>query len=104
MHRSTVTNQPKSCGPRLTAITLIGGCLRKRNSAKQVLKAGHHFLRSNLPPGARRLIPRQEAHAGGVVITDTNLWITNLDFYTKTESQIYVCLRDRSKPVSKTMG
>ena len=37
MHRSTTTNQPKSCEPRLTTITLIGGCLRKRNSAKQAL-------------------------------------------------------------------
>src|SRR5689334_5828015 len=37
MHRSTTTNQPKSCEPRLTTITLIGGCLRKRNLAKQAL-------------------------------------------------------------------
>src|SRR5690349_15735919 len=53
MHRSTTTNQPKSCEPRLTTITLIGGCLRKRNSAKQALRP--------VPLGVLKLIPFLQA-------------------------------------------
>src|SRR3954466_13750297 len=40
MHRSTIINQLKSCEARLNAVIFIGGCLRKRNSAKQALTRG----------------------------------------------------------------
>jgi hypothetical protein len=41
MHRSTIINQLKSCEARLNAVILIGGRLRKRNSAKQALNRSH---------------------------------------------------------------
>src|ERR1700759_2330526 len=37
MRLPTIADQPKSYKACLTAVTLIGGCLRKRNSAKQAL-------------------------------------------------------------------
>ena len=38
MHWSTAADQPKSYESCLTVVTLIEGCLRKRNSAKQALR------------------------------------------------------------------
>src|SRR5689334_11148036 len=38
MHWSTAADQPKSYESCLTVVTLIEGCPRKRNSAKQALK------------------------------------------------------------------
>ena len=37
MHWSTAADQPKSYESCLTVVTLIEGCLRKKNSAKQAL-------------------------------------------------------------------
>src|SRR5689334_24276975 len=64
MHWSTAADQPKSYESCLTVVTLIEGCLRKRNSAKQALnqvKRDMSEIRRNLfqtealPP---RLAPR----------------------------------------------
>src|SRR5690348_15046667 len=47
MHWSTAADQPKSYESCLTVVTLIEGCPRKRNSAKQALRHGVH---STPPP------------------------------------------------------
>jgi len=41
MHWSTAADQPKSYESCLTVVTLIEGCPRKRNSAKQALKSAN---------------------------------------------------------------
>src|SRR5689334_24287561 len=43
MHWSTAADQPKSYESCLTVVTLIEGCLRKRNSAKQALTLPWQF-------------------------------------------------------------
>jgi hypothetical protein len=45
MHWSTAADQPKSYESCLTVVTLIEGCPRKRNSAKQALKVSADVVR-----------------------------------------------------------
>src|SRR5689334_6314487 len=65
MHWSTITAQPKSCEPGLTAVTLTGGCLGKRNSAKQALKCGRR-INYLLLSAASFLCPTMLRSGGGV--------------------------------------
>src|SRR5690349_22002541 len=56
MHWSTAADQPKSYESCLTVVTLIEGCPRKRNSAKQALQTrdgrSGHFIHDTSAVGS----------------------------------------------------